>query len=122
MIRTRFSGRSVDGDHDVGRFDDGVGLLALLQLQFVDRLVGDGCGDDRSAADVDADMRRRLPLLNLTIVPLSELRALSFIDCSICWSGRNALKPPCSQLCRPPPYHLELLVRHSACHLAPSSS
>jgi len=45
----------VDSDHHVGRLDHRVGLLALFELEFVDRFVGDRRGDDGSA-DVDAHM------------------------------------------------------------------
>src|SRR5215470_7142264 len=44
-------------DHDVGGLDDGVGLVALVELQLIHRLVGDGRGDD-GAVDVDLHVRR----------------------------------------------------------------
>ena len=41
--------KSVEADHHVGRLDDRVGLLALLQLQLVDRFIGDRRGDRHAA-------------------------------------------------------------------------
>lgn len=35
------TGQSVNGDHDVGSLDDGIGTVANLQLQLVNGFVGD---------------------------------------------------------------------------------
>ena len=73
--------RSIDADHDARCLDHGIGRLAFCQLQFVRRLIG-----DRSC---DASVRRYrsgygrvvAPFLTSTILPLSWLRALSFMIC-----------------------------------------
>ena len=68
----------VDPDHHIARLDDSVSGLALGELQFVDRLVGDRSGYDR-AAHIDPDMGGGGALVTSTTVPLSRLRALIFI-------------------------------------------
>src|SRR5262249_39680072 len=63
---------SVDGDHHVGRLDDGVRLLTRLKLELVDRFVGDrGCDD--GPADIDADVRGRLALLHFDDLALDDV-------------------------------------------------
>src|SRR5262245_36790498 len=56
--------RLVRAHHHAGRLDDGVGGLALFELELVNRVIGDGCGDDR-AADVDTDMRGRCAFFHI---------------------------------------------------------
>src|SRR5437879_1422542 len=55
---------SVDRNHDVGSFHHDSRLAAGLDAEVVDRLVGDGGGDDLAASDIDADMRRGCALLH----------------------------------------------------------
>src|ERR1700712_202536 len=56
---------SVHRDHDVRGLDHHRSLAAGFDSEFVDRLVGDGRGDDLAVADIDADMRRGRALLDL---------------------------------------------------------
>ncbi len=53
---------SVAADHHVGRLDHRVSLLAHLQLEFVDRFIGDRRGHDPAAAQIDAHVRGRRSL------------------------------------------------------------
>lgn len=46
----------VDGDHDVGGLDDGDGLLALGQTEFLDGGVGDGAGNAHAVLILDGHM------------------------------------------------------------------
>src|SRR5581483_8813647 len=48
---------SIDGNHDVRGFHDDRHMALGLDVEFVDRLIGDRGGDNLAAADVDADMR-----------------------------------------------------------------
>src|SRR5438876_11918732 len=48
------------GDHHVRRLDHCKGLVADLESEIVDRLIGNRRRDDHPTTDVDADMRRRL--------------------------------------------------------------
>src|SRR5262249_30279363 len=66
-------------DHDVGRFDDRVRLVALVQLQLVHRLVGDRRRDD-SAVDVDPHVCRRRAAHHFHHTAFNTLRALSFME------------------------------------------
>src|SRR5271167_3902366 len=49
-------------DHDVRRLDHRKRIVADLQSEIVDGLVGDRRGDDHPAADIDTNMGRRLTL------------------------------------------------------------
>ena len=57
-------GGSGNSHHHVRRLDDGVNLVADLEAEIVDSLVGDGGGDD-GAVDVDANMRGGRALLDV---------------------------------------------------------
>src|SRR5262245_27553845 len=57
-------GSAVEADHDVRGLDDGIGLLACLQAELVDRLVGDR-GRDDGPVDVETDMGGGGALLDL---------------------------------------------------------
>src|SRR5262245_44534401 len=56
---------SVDPDHHAGGLDDRVGALAFLQLEVIDRLVGDRRRHHVAAAEIEPDVRRGLALLHL---------------------------------------------------------
>src|SRR5262249_37739830 len=60
----RTIGLAVEPDHDVRRLDDGIGLLADLEAELVDRLVGDR-GGDHGAVHIQPDMRGGGALLDL---------------------------------------------------------
>src|SRR5262249_48042931 len=65
-------GSAVEADHDVRRLDDGIGLLADLEAELVDRLVGDR-GRDDGAMHVEPDVGSRRTLLdfdNLALQPI----------------------------------------------------
>jgi hypothetical protein len=47
------------GDHHVRCLDHGKRVIADLEREIVHRLIGDRRGNNVSAADIDADMRRR---------------------------------------------------------------
>jgi len=51
-------------DHDIRRLDDGPGVIADLEREIVDGIVGDRRCDDHSGANVDANVSRRLALGN----------------------------------------------------------
>ena len=74
---------SVEADHYVGGLDDRVSLLALLELELVNRFIGDRRGDRSAAAYVDAHVRRRrshgdvvLRALIFMVVPPGLLKSM----------------------------------------------
>src|SRR5262249_25681879 len=81
-----------DRHHDVGRLDDGVGVLPLGELELLDGLVGDGRGDDLSA-DVNLHMRGRGTLGDLDNLALDDIAGAELHLCSPC--GTAGAENPC---------------------------
>src|ERR1700724_576023 len=83
---------SVDRDHHAGRLDDRISVLALLELELVDRLVGDRGRDHVAAADIEADMRGRLSLRHLDDLALEVVAGAGLHDVTP-WVGAADATP-----------------------------
>src|SRR5258708_3526867 len=57
-------------NYHIGSLHDRDGLVSDFQLQLVHRVIGNRRRDDHTMSDVDAHMRRGLPLLDGDYVPL----------------------------------------------------
>src|SRR6185312_11770629 len=77
LTRNESSVASVDADHDVRRLDDGVGGLALFQLQLGDGFVGDR-GRNGGAPGGEHDMRRGRALLDAGDTALDDVARAEF--------------------------------------------
>src|SRR4029077_6401816 len=64
---------SIDRDHHIGGLDHGGGRLADRELELIHGFIGDRGGDDGAAAEVDANVSGRLPLLHLDDLALENV-------------------------------------------------